>query len=95
VYLTAAIGQGIADDQFWALSGKLIRTLQEGRYGLDTLLSARAESLRTVVTFSNGQRITAWRGLPVVTDWIIAVLLWTGLGIGGLSAALMRHRENR
>ena len=95
VYLTAAIGQGIADDQFWTLSGKLIRTLQEGRYGLDTLLSARAESLRTVVTLSNGQRITAWRGLPVVSDWIVAVLLWTGLGIGGLSAALMRHRENR
>jgi hypothetical protein len=95
VYLTAAIGQGIADDQFWALSGKLIRTLQEGRYGLDTLLSARAESLRTVVTLSNGERITAWRALPVVSDWIVAVLLWTGLGLGGLSAALMRHRENR
>ena len=95
IYLTAAIGQGVADDQFWALSGKLIRTLQEGRYGLDTLLSARAESLKTVVTLSNGQRITAWRGLPVISDWIVAVLLWTGLGIGGLSAALMRHRENR
>jgi hypothetical protein len=95
VYLTAAVGQGIADDQFWDLSAKVTRTLFEGRYGIDALLSARVESLKTLVRLSNGQTVSAWKGLPVVSDWIVATLLWTGLGVAGLSAALRRHRENR
>lgn len=95
VYLVAAVGQGVADDQFWILSSKVMRTLFEGRYGIDALMSARTESLKTLVTLSNGQTVSVWRGLPVVSDWIIATLLWTGLGIAGLIVALMRHRETR
>ena len=95
VFLTAAIGQGVADDQFWALSGKVINTLLQGRYGLDTLLSARAESLKTLAVLTTGERISVWKGLPVVSDWIAATLLWTGLGTAGLFVALMRHREKR
>ena len=95
VYLVAAVGQGVADDQFWILSSKVIRTLFEGRYGIDALMSARTESLKTLVTLSSGQTVSVWRGLPVVSDWIIATLRWTGLGIAGLIVALMRHRETR
>ena len=95
VYLVAAVGQGVADDQFWILSSKVIRTLFEGRYGIDALMSARTESLKTLVTLSSGQTVSVWRALPVVSDWIVATLLWTGLGIAGLIVALMRHRETR
>jgi hypothetical protein len=94
-FLTAAVSQGIESDQFWVVSSKVVRTFLEGRYGLDALLSARTESLKTLVTLSNGQTVSVWRGLPDVSDWLVATLLWTGLGIAGLSAALMRHRERR
>jgi hypothetical protein len=95
VYLVAAVGQGVADDQFWILSGKVVRTLFEGKYGIDALMSARTESLKTLVKLSNGQTVSVWRGLPVFSDWVVATLLWTGLGIAGLAAALTRHRETR
>ena len=95
VLLTGAVGQGIGSDEFWVLSSRVVNTLLEGRFGVDALLTARTESLETLVTLSNGQRVTVWRGLPAAGDWITAILLWTALGGAGLFAALMRHRERR
>jgi hypothetical protein len=95
VLLIAAVGQGIGSEKFWLLTGKVINTLHEGRYGLDALLSARTESLKTSLTLSNGETVSVWRGLPDTGDWIIATVLWTSLGLAGLFAAVMRHRERR
>ena len=95
VLMIGAVGQGIGSDEFWAVTGTIVNTLLEGRYGVDAVLSARTESLKTLVMLSNDEIVTAWRGLPVLSNWIIATLLWTGLGVAGLYAAVMRHRERR
>jgi hypothetical protein len=94
-FLVAAVGQGLESEAFWSRLASVMRTLMEGRYGVDALLTAHTESLHTSVTLSNGQATTVWRGLPVVTDWLIATLLWTSLGTAALCAALYRNRERR
>ncbi len=94
-FLIAAVGQGIESDAFWTKMQSVIQPLIEGPYGLDAVLSARSESLHTSVVLANGVYTSVWRALPVVSDWIIATLLWTGLGITGLCAALFRHRDQR
>ncbi|HEX6575953.1 MAG TPA: hypothetical protein VF042_13375 [Gemmatimonadaceae bacterium] len=95
VYLMAAIGHGLAADAFWPRLGRITNTLMEGRYGVDAVLSARTESLHTQVVLSNAERIGVWRALPKISDWLIATLLWTSIGITGLIAALYRNREQR
>lgn len=94
-FLAGAVMQGIGSQSLWAKSGNLMETINEGRYGIDALLTARSESLHTTVNLTNGTRVAVWRGLPVASDWIIGTLLWTGLGIAGLTAALFRNRELR
>jgi len=95
IFLIAAVGQGIGDDAFWIKMQSVVEPLVSGPYGLDAVLSARSESLHTQIILSNADRATVWLALPVVRDWIIATLLWTGLGTAGLCAALFRHRERR
>lgn len=94
-FLFTAVGQGLAADAFWLHLTPITRSVMEGRYGLDAVLTARSESLHTQVVLNSGKVITAWRALPVVSDWIIATLLWTSIGAAGLSAALFRNRERR
>ncbi|MFL5529310.1 MAG: hypothetical protein ACJ791_08080 [Gemmatimonadaceae bacterium] len=94
-FLVAAVGHGIGSDTFWLKLGHFLQTLLEGRFGIDAVLSARAESLKTLATLTTGQTVTVWRGLPVISEWLAATLLWTGLGVAGLAAALFRHREHR
>ncbi|MDP9177338.1 MAG: hypothetical protein M3O61_06625 [Gemmatimonadota bacterium] len=95
VFLIAAAGQGLGSDALVLAVGNMVESLFLGTYGLDGLLSARTESLKTVVRLSDGQVVTVWRGLPVIGEWINATLLWTGIGVAGLFAAVMRHRERR
>jgi len=95
LFLIAAVSQGIESEKFWLLTGRFVNALFEGRYGLDALLSARTRSLETLVRLTDGSTVSVWRGLPAASDWIIATLLWTGLGLASLSAAIMRHRERR
>jgi hypothetical protein len=94
-FLIAAAGQGLGSEAFWAKLGTIVRTVSEGRYGLDSLLSARAESLHTSIYLTTGQTSTVWKAIPAVSDWLVATLLWTGGGIAALIAALRRHRETR
>lgn len=94
-YLIAAAGQGLAADIFWTKVQSITRPLMEGRYGIDAVLSARSESLHTEIILSNAARTTVWRALPVVSDWLIATLIWASAGLALLSAALFRHREQR
>jgi hypothetical protein len=43
---------------------------------------------------AHGQPITAWRALPDVRDWLVAVWFWLGLGLALLLAAVSRYRGN-
>ena len=94
-FLIAAVGHGIGTDAFWAKLSIVIQTVMYGRYGLDTLLSARSESVHTTIALTSGDIVPAWRALPNVTDWIVGTLLWIALGLTLLTAALYRHRERR
>lgn len=93
--LASAIGSAGHIDWLRLGPARLLATVHEGPYGLDTLLSARAESLKTAVTLANGETVGVWRGLPDIGQWAIATLLWTALGILALVAAVSRHRERR
>ena len=75
--------------------GRLLETIHYGPYGLDALLTARTESLKTVATLPSGEVVGVWRGLPDVGQWATATLLWTGAGLAALWAAASRHRERR
>jgi hypothetical protein len=74
---------------------RLLRALYAGPYGIDTLLSARTESVEVWVTLSTGEHVHAWRALPHLGQWATATLLWTGVGLVILWAAASRHRELR
>lgn len=88
---------GDAADVEWLtrLPSRLLRTLYAGPYGLDTLLSARTESVEVGVTLATGELVHAWRALPHPGQWAAATLLWTAVGLVLLWAAVSRHRELR
>ena len=66
-----------------------------GPYGLDALLTARTESLKGELALPDGHIGVVWRGLPRVTDWAVATLLWLVGGACAFYAATLRHRESR
>ena len=94
-FMAAVVSQGLEGDSVDLASGRILHVVLFGKYGLDGLLSAHAESLKTAVKLSNGQWTSVWLGIPSVRDWIAATLLWTSLGLAALTVALMRHREHR
>jgi hypothetical protein len=94
-FLVAAVGHGIGTDAFWARLSTVIQAVMYGRYGLDTLLSARTESVHTTIALTSGELVPAWRALPTVGDWIVGTVLWIALGIILPTAALYRRRERR
>jgi hypothetical protein len=81
----------------WAADApaRALQSLVEGRYGLDTLLTARAAWLDNLAPLTNGERIVVWSAVPELAHWGIATLLWTGAGLLALWAAASRHRERR
>jgi hypothetical protein len=93
ILLASALGAAAHIDWLKLLASRLVDVIHEGRYGLDALFTARAESLKTVVVLSTGKTVSAWRGLPDVGDWAIATLLWSGAGLAALLAAASRQRE--
>jgi hypothetical protein len=96
LFLIMAVSQSIGGkDALEPTVGRFVDRVFSGRYGLDALMTARSESLHTAITLSNGEAVSVWRGLPVISDWMVATLLWTGLALAGLFVALMRHRERR
>ena len=74
---------------------RVLPRLFEGPYGIDTLFTARAESLHTEVRLTTGETVGVWRDLPDVAQWALTTLLWTGAGALALWAAASRHRERR
>jgi hypothetical protein len=93
VMVVSAIGVAADVDWLRFLASRLVDVIHEGRFGLDTLLTARAESLKTVVVLTNGKTASVWRALPDIGDWAVATLLWIGVGLGALLAASSRQRE--
>ena len=93
--LLAAVAQGIRSETFWNNTGNFTEAVLYGRYGLDGLLTGGTESLHTQIRLIDGKSVGVWRGLPVISNWIAATLLWSSLGLVALLAGLMRHRERR
>ena len=93
--LASAIGSAAHIEWLTFGPARLWATLHAGPYGLDALLTARLQSLETLVPLSNGQVVGAWRGLPDVGHWAMATLLWIGVGLMSVWAAASRHRERR
>jgi hypothetical protein len=93
--LLSVVGSATHVERLRFLPSVLVHLVHEGPYGLDALLTARAESLKTIVVLSDGTRASVWRGLPDVGAWAIATVLWTGTGLVGVWAASLRHAENR
>jgi hypothetical protein len=77
------------------VSQRLLEPLYLGPYGVDALLTARTETLRTEATLSTGETVGVWLGLPDLGQWAMATLLWTSAGLVALWAAASRHRESR
>ena len=88
---------GAMADQEWAKLGpsRLVETINDGRYGLDALLTGRTESLHTQARLTSGKTVEVWRALPNVGDWAAATLMWTGVALLALWGAASRHREER
>jgi hypothetical protein len=72
-----------------------LKALFYGRYGVDTLLTARTESLQGSATLSNGDTVVVWSALPDLTQWVLATTIWIAAGLASLWAAAFRHREAR
>lgn len=89
-------GLRAATDVDWLVAApqRQLAALFYGPYGVDTLLTARSESLSTEVALSNGQTVGAWRGVPHVGQWAVATLMWIGAGLAALVAAVTRHRDH-
>lgn len=100
VYAIASVASDAAGAQFrvsWLMDGPggLLDALIRARFGLDALLTARTGTLSTVATLTTGERAMVWRGVPDLSDWRVATVLWTGIGLVALWAAISRHRERR
>ncbi|HEX8671857.1 MAG TPA: hypothetical protein VF710_08220 [Longimicrobium sp.] len=74
---------------------RLVSSIYNGPYGLDALLTARTESLRTEMFLGNGKRVPVWLGLPHLGQWAAATVGWMLGGLVALWAAASRHRERR
>lgn len=95
VFLIAAISHGVGGDALSLQFGQFIQSIAFGKYGLDGLLTARTESLKTTIELTTGEIVTVWRSLPSLADWLGASALWIGGAFAALTGALMRHREHR
>jgi len=99
-YAVVSVGSDAAGAQLgvgWLVDApsRLVHLIVESRYGLDALLTGRTETLSTTTFLTTGERVMVWRGLPDLADCRTATLLWTGVGLLVLWAAVSRHREQR
>jgi hypothetical protein len=67
----------------------------DGRFGLEALLTLHTWSLDRRAKLLSGEGIHVWTGVPNLSDWRIAALLWTAAGLLALWAAAYQHREER
>ena len=95
VLLVNAVGVVMRANSIALAPWRLLELVHIGPYGLDALLTARTESLKTEILLSTGETVGVWRGLPDVGEWALATVLWTAGALVALWAAASRHRESR
>jgi hypothetical protein len=93
ILLVSALGAAAHIDWLRLMPSRLVEIVFEGRFGLDALFTARAESLKTAVVLTTGKTVSAWHALPDVGDWVLATVLWLGVGLAALAIASLRQRE--
>jgi hypothetical protein len=93
--LADVVGRAIGSDWLVLAPARVMRAVLYGPFGFDTLSSARTESLKTLATLANGDRVSVWTGLPDVGQWALATGVWIAAGALALLAAASRHRERR
>jgi hypothetical protein len=93
ILLLSALGAATKVDWLKFLASRVLDVVFEGRYGLDALFTAHAESLKTAVVLSTGKTASVWRALPDIGDWALGTLLWIGAGVVAVMAAALRQRE--
>lgn len=74
---------------------RVLDALFRGPYGIDTLLTARTESLQVSAMLTTGESVVLWRALPSINQWMTATALWMSAGAMLLWLAASRHREHR
>jgi hypothetical protein len=74
---------------------RMVELVHTSTYGLDALMTAKTESLKTAITLADGKTVSVWRALPDLKEWILASLLWFAIGLTALWVAASRHREQR
>lgn len=94
-FLLVALGEAANAERLLINGDRLLGSLVDGPYGADALLTARTESLQVAATLSTGETIVVWRALPDLREWAMATLLWSGVGLVALAAAVSRHGERR
>lgn len=93
--LSEPLGNGFGIRWLAVAPGRVMELLVGSRYGLDALLTARSETLSTTATLTTAKSLRVWWGVPSLTDWGVAVTVWTALGAVSLWAAVSRHGERR
>lgn len=107
--LSSALAIGVRHPLRWLLGGLLslfllsrvrainglIEQVLVGPWGLDTLLTARTESLKTEVLLTTGENVVVWHGLPDPGGWAVTTAVWTAAAWTALAAAAVRQREHR
>ncbi len=91
-FLAVAIADAI---QATSSLDRVLDAVFRGRYGIDTLLTARTESLQVSATLTTGESVVVWRALPRINQWVTATALWLSAGAVLLWLAASRHREHR
>ncbi|HET7275129.1 MAG TPA: hypothetical protein VFI91_08095 [Longimicrobiaceae bacterium] len=83
-------GTAAAANLPWLLD--ILGAIRNGPFGLETAITGEIPIPREVTT-SWGEVRTMLVGVPALTPWIGAALLWLGLAVSGVLAIAFRHRE--
>lgn len=94
--LALFLSVGVADvTQTGSALDRMLDAVLRGPYGIDTLLTARTESLQVSARLTTGESVVLWRALPSIAQWVTATALWMSTGAALLWLAASRHREQR
>lgn len=93
--LIAGLGEAISSGSLILVPSRLMRAMFYEPYGLSFVLTATADFFSTEITLPSGETVLVGRGVPDLTRWIVATIIWTGAALLALWLAASRHRERR
>ena len=94
-FLAVGIGDVAESEWLSVQASRLMQWITVGPYGLETVLVAGTDSLKTGARLSTGEAVSVWWGLPDIGDVYLAALIWIGAGLAAVWLAASRHRERR